>query len=148
MTGEVTDPDEYRLGYGSRVDRWAALVLPVLKELGTEELIARTGRKRSAVFEVLAGRSRPSGARADTYLAAAAGFASERLGEVGAEASPDRAGTLYCYLRELSGGRARRTCQWCGQPLPKGTRADARFCSARCRQALWRASLDSPLPNL
>ncbi len=123
MTGEVNDPDDYRIEYGSRIDRWGALVLPVLKELGPEELIARTGRKRSAAFEVMAGRSRPFGARADTYLTAAAGFANKRLREVGAEAAPDRAGTLYCYLRELSVGTVRRTCQWCGRRLPKRARA-------------------------
>ncbi len=42
----------------------------MLKELGSEELMARTGRKRSAVLEVLAGRSRPQGSRADVYLRA------------------------------------------------------------------------------
>lgn len=28
-------------------------------------------------------------------------------------------------------------CEWCGVPMP-GKRADARTCSKRCRQALWR----------
>jgi hypothetical protein len=33
-TGEITDPSEYRVRYGERVDRWTALVVPVLPQMG------------------------------------------------------------------------------------------------------------------
>jgi endogenous inhibitor of DNA gyrase (YacG/DUF329 family) len=37
--------------------------------------------------------------------------------------------------------RAARSCERCGDPLPAGLRAEARYCSKRCRQAASRASL-------
>jgi hypothetical protein len=55
--------------YGGRVDRWAALVVPVLRQMGVEEVMRRTGRGRSAAFQAVAGR-----AHAGTYLQAAAGY--------------------------------------------------------------------------
>lgn len=29
-------------------------------------------------------------------------------------------------------------CEWCGDPIGTATRADARYCSQRCRQSSWR----------
>ena len=40
LTGEIDDPEEYRVEYGPRGDRWSALVLSVLKELGANDLMA------------------------------------------------------------------------------------------------------------
>jgi endogenous inhibitor of DNA gyrase (YacG/DUF329 family) len=46
---------------------------------------------------------------------------------------------------------ASRSCARCGKPLPAGLRAEARYCSKRCRQAASRARLKdrprSPLPS-
>ncbi|HYB23475.1 MAG TPA: hypothetical protein VED41_06745 [Solirubrobacteraceae bacterium] len=43
-------------------------------------------------------------------------------------------------------GEASRSCERCGEPLPAGLRAEARFCSKRCRQAASRTRLkDRPV---
>ena len=46
---------------------------------------------------------------------------------------------------------ASRSCERCGEPLPAGLRAEARYCSKRCRQAASRARLEhrpsSPPPT-
>jgi hypothetical protein len=47
---EYTDP---------RRDEWTVKILPALKHMGAAEVQAISGMSRSAVFEVLAGRSRP-----------------------------------------------------------------------------------------
>jgi hypothetical protein len=50
----IINPDDYRSQYGNRGDRWTQLVLPVLRELGVKEVMRRTGREKSVVYEVLA----------------------------------------------------------------------------------------------
>jgi hypothetical protein len=47
---EYTDP---------RRDEWAIKVLPALKEMPIADLVKQSGMSRSALFDVLAGRSRP-----------------------------------------------------------------------------------------
>ena len=42
---------------------------------------------------------------------------------------------------------ASRSCERCGRPLPAGLRAEARYCSKRCRQAASRARLKDHLPS-
>ena len=44
-------------------------------------------------------------------------------------------------------GEASRSCERCGEPLPAGLRADARYCSKRCRQAASRARLQDRPPS-
>jgi hypothetical protein len=43
LTHEATDPGEYHLDLGSRENPWHTLVLPILRELGAQRLIAATG---------------------------------------------------------------------------------------------------------
>jgi hypothetical protein len=40
-------------------DEWAVKILPALKKISVDELVKAPGMSRSALFEVLAGRSRP-----------------------------------------------------------------------------------------
>ena len=40
-----------------------------------------------------------------------------------------------------------RSCERCGEPLPPGLRAEARYCSKRCRQATSRARLKDRPPS-
>ena len=40
-----------------------------------------------------------------------------------------------------------RSCERCGEPLPAGLRAEARYCSKRCRQAASRARLKDRPPS-
>jgi predicted nucleic acid-binding Zn ribbon protein len=42
---------------------------------------------------------------------------------------------------------ASRLCERCGEPLPAGLRAEARYCSKRCRQAAARARLNDRPPS-
>ena len=44
-------------------------------------------------------------------------------------------------------GEASRSCERCGVPLPAGLRAEARYCSKRCRQAASRARLKDLPPS-
>ena len=108
-TGEVTDPAEYRVEYGSRVDRWSVLVVPVLREMGAAEVARRTGRARRAV-ERAVRRSQPSRPHAATRAALtrlASGWAGERLGMATPPGDHASFGLLYSYLRRLQ-GRAER----------------------------------------
>jgi len=43
-------------------------------------------------------------------------------------------------------GEASSSCECCGKPLPVGLRAEARYCSKRCRQAASRARLKDRPP--
>lgn len=36
---------------------------------------------------------------------------------------------------------------WCGEPLPAGRRADARYCGVRCRVAALRARRENQAPR-
>ena len=69
--GIGNDPSSYRNQYGNRGNRWTQLVLPVLQELGVEEVMRRTGRQKSAVYEVLGGKEMKYGGPAAAYLTAA-----------------------------------------------------------------------------
>ena len=42
---------------------------------------------------------------------------------------------------------ASRSCERCGEPLPAGLRAEARYCSKRCRQAASRARVKDRPPS-
>lgn len=66
-TGITYDPDDYRSNYGNRGDRWSQLVLPILRSLGAEEVMKRSGRRKSAVYDVLAGNTRSTGAPAARF---------------------------------------------------------------------------------
>lgn len=70
--GLATNPDAYRSAYGNRGDRWTELVLPVLREIGVEDLMRLTGKSRSTVYNVLSGSWEPKyGGPASVYRSAA-----------------------------------------------------------------------------
>ncbi len=100
LTGAITDPDQYLETHGTRGDRWSELVVPVLNEMGAKEVMARTGRKKSAVYEAIAGRSRPTGSEAAPYRQAAAEWAAEHLRARSEYVPRHWAGVLY-RLRRL-----------------------------------------------
>lgn len=134
--GELAERDTYGITYGQRGDRWQLLVVPVLRQMGVDEVRRRTGRGRSAGFEAIAGRS-----RSRVYLDAAMWFARE----VSSSPLPlDGWAALYCYLQE-TGSRSDRTCAWCSRPLPAYLRADATYCSSACRKAANRARRSQPI---
>jgi hypothetical protein len=143
QTGEVTDPDDYLNTYGRRGSTWP-LVLEILRELGAPEVARRTGISRSAAYAVLRG-AQPHGDHARTYEALAVAYAVRRLDTWGTDAPAGAAPTLARYLAERDArGENIKRCAWDGQPIPTGRRADARFCSDRCRRAA--ARLRGPAP--
>jgi hypothetical protein len=97
-TGQTTDPADYQNTHGTRGDRWTELVLPVLHEMGIKEVIARTGRQKSAVYDARAGRSHPTGTEAAPYRQATIDWATERLQEQGERVPRHPDGILYRYL--------------------------------------------------
>ncbi|MFH1329807.1 MAG: hypothetical protein ABIJ48_04020 [Actinomycetota bacterium] len=132
LTGEITQPADYRTDYGVRADRWQQLALPVLRELGAAKVAEATGKGRSAVFEAISGRSHPAGQRQTPYRDAAVEHAAASLRTSGVQVPRHPWGILYHYLRER-GDRLVRRCAGCGQPIPPERRADAIYCSDRCR---------------
>ncbi|MEX1134685.1 MAG: hypothetical protein WED83_07570 [Acidimicrobiia bacterium] len=135
-TGIIDDPDDYRTEYGNRGDRWSQLVLPFLDALGAEEVMRRTGRSRSAVYEVLGGRTKGTGVPSAKYREVAIEEAANRLRGTGLPVPRHPYGVLYLARTLLAD--AVKLCDWCHQPLPKGTRRDARY-HAECRRAAQRA---------
>ena len=142
LTGEVTDKGEYRNDYGTRGDPWEQLVLPMLNDMGAAMLIA-DGIPSATVYRLLSEPRQPRTATRDRLQAAAATFATEQLGNWGVRAPSGDFQALAAYQteRERRGESARR-CLWCGQPMPPGARADARYHSDACRQAARRARLN------
>ena len=142
LTGEVTDKGEYRNDYGTRSDPWYQLILPVLKDMGAASLIA-LGIPSASAYRALSEPRRPRRANRERLQSAAVAFASERLTECELAVASRAPEVLAAYLgeRERRGESARR-CVWCGEPMPPGTRADARYHSNACRQAARRARLN------
>ena len=124
LSGEVTDPDEYRTGYGERQDRWQALVVPVLRKIGAAEVAARSDQSRRAVERAIRREDPtvPHRSSQAEYVRVAADWAAERL-RGGARSSRSGLGTLYCYSQDagLSGSRLTCACG-CGRALPPGHR--------------------------
>jgi len=124
--GELAESDAYGIAYGDRADRWEHLLVPVLRLMGVDEIMKRTERSRSSVFEAIAGRS-----RSKLYLNAALDFA-RATGQ--RELPADAWAALYCFCQQHATDLL-RLCQNCGRRLPSSMRADARYCSGTCRQA-------------
>jgi hypothetical protein len=73
------------------------------------------------------------------------------LAPVAVAAGDTLRGSADGSMRETSpaagAGDASRSCERCGEPLPAGLRAEARYCSKRCRQASSRARLKDRPPS-
>jgi predicted nucleic acid-binding Zn ribbon protein len=92
------------------------------------------GERGGQKFEELLSAPRQPYRSPITSAAVAAGDASR--------ASVPRAGRGAAPAGAPEGSRS---CERCGEPLPAGLRAEARYCSKRCRQAASRARLkDGP----
>ena len=133
------DPDEYRSQYGSRGDRWTRLVLPALEAIGPEELAKRANRSIGTVYEVLKGDTRSAGTPAARYREIAVEEARHRLERDGQRVPRHPYGALY-RARPLFETDTIKLCQWCGEPLPRGLRRDAKYHES-CRKQAYEASL-------
>ncbi len=141
LTGEVTDRGEYRNDYGMRGDPWQEVILPVLIDMGATRIVAH-GIPTATAYRALSEPRRPRRANRERLQATAVAFASERLSEweLAVPAHPPEVLTAYLVERERRGESTRR-CVWCGEPMPPGMRADARYHNDACRQAAQRARL-------
>jgi hypothetical protein len=64
-----------------------------------KEIMAHTGKKKSAVYEARGGRSHPTGREAKPYVEAAVEWATQRLIEQGIRPHRHPYGLLYRYIR-------------------------------------------------
>ena len=101
-----------------------------------ERQVVIAGERGGQKFEELLSAPRQLYRPAVTPVAVSAGDASR------ASAARARRGTSPAGAREAS-----RSCERCGEPLPAGLRAEARYCSKRCRQAASRARLKDRPPS-
>ena len=105
-----------------------------------ERQVVIAGKRGGEKFEELLSASRQLYRRPVTPVAVSTGDVSR------AAAARAGRGTSPAGAREAS-----RSCERCGEPLPAGLRAEARYCSKRCRQAASRARLkdrpSSPPPS-
>lgn len=98
-TGQITHPDDYLETHGTRANRWNTLVVPVLAAMTAKEIMIRTGKGKSAVYEARGGRSHPTPGEATRYVEAAVEWATRQLQAQGVRPPRDQWGLLYRYLR-------------------------------------------------
>jgi hypothetical protein len=105
LTGEVTDPDEYRNRYGQRAQRWDILVKPILRQMGSSLVALRSGRSRSAVERATRDLSptTPHSSSIGLYRQVASDWVKETTTLGGSEW-----GILYQAARRSSGDGERR----------------------------------------
>jgi hypothetical protein len=134
VMGVVVDPTEYRTEFGSRADPWTELVLPVLRAIGTTEIVARTsGAWRSSIERAL---SRKVTSRRKVELRdIAATYAAERLKLDGIAPGADELVTLADFQRL---GLGQRLCNCgCRRAVPSSR---SRWYSDACRKRADRHS--------
>lgn len=139
LTGEVTDPSDYRTDYGGRADRWRTLVVPVLRSiqdyLETKGLAVRVGQHRRSVERVLRPDApvTPHASTRGRYTTVAAGWIRDVLSQRGASSGPSDFGALWCGAeREVV---ISRVCEVCGRPV---TDRRARYCGTTCKKRAYR----------
>jgi hypothetical protein len=136
LTLVTLDPTASRNAYGTRTEMWP-IVLDALRDAGAQTLLA-AGLPHSTVYTVFAG-TRPRANRS-IYREVAARHAEAALRDWDVDVPASLIGLLAAYGREREARGANiRACKWCGRPLPKDARADARYDSPACRQAARRA---------
>lgn len=82
LSGEVTNPREYRSDYGPREDPWQALVVPVLRMVGAASAATAAGCSRRAVERAIRerGASLPRPATQARLMQAAADWTRAVVG--------------------------------------------------------------------
>ena len=97
-TGVTNELGQYRGNYGSRADRFTQLVIPSLPDMGVDEVMRRTGRKKSAAYAVLAGKLKKRRSPAAGYRDVTVEYATEKLQRAGVHAPRHAYGVLYTWL--------------------------------------------------
>jgi hypothetical protein len=98
LSGEVTNPEEYRTEYGERADRWSLLVVPVLREMGAANVAELTGISRRAVERALRLEvpSMPHISKRGIYLRVASGRLTHQS-PAPADLAPGIYASLHCF---------------------------------------------------
>jgi len=138
LSGEVTDPAEYRSDFGPREDPWRSLVVPVLRAMGAAAAAEAVGCSRRAVERaILEGEATmPHGATKARLVEVAAGWART---ELGAAAPAGDAAGLYALLQRKP--RTRICGCGCGRELQPGQRI---WWSEVCRKRVARRTTRKP----
>jgi hypothetical protein len=98
----------------------------------------RTGRSRSAVYEVLGGRTKGTGVPSSKYRDVAIKEATDRLQNLGSRLPRHPYGVLYRASEQAKGGV--RHCAYCHRALEDGVRRDALY-HPSCRSSAHRMDL-------
>ena len=116
------------------LERWNALIRPILEELGSARLVELTGFSRSSVQDNLRDRHTPRPERYRSYARLATREAARRLAawHVSVDGM-DGTQIIELFADERARRRDWRRCESCDAPLVI-RRFDMRFCSDRCRQ--------------
>jgi hypothetical protein len=109
----------------------------VLRDIGADELVARSGVSRSALGALCAGTSRPRATRARHLCALAADYARHAIGE---EANELRDVVVLAAFKEVR-ANSPRACPECGGQL---TSSRARYCGSKCRKRASRKRAGDP----
>jgi hypothetical protein len=96
----VLEPGDYQTTYGSRVDPWSDLVLPVLREIGARALAEQTGFKIRSIYDVLNRGVRPHQRRRVVYEERAIERACSGLEALGEAIPAGATASLRRYLQE------------------------------------------------
>jgi hypothetical protein len=120
LSGEITDPHDYRTDYGRRDDEWR-LVLAAIDRIGAATVARRAGVHRRTIERYRRGAS-PHPRTRVKVTGAVAEIAARELG--GATGSP------HALIAQLLDNRPRVCECGCGRQLPLGRR---RWFEDRCR---------------
>jgi hypothetical protein len=98
LSGEVLELRQYQTSYGSRVDPWTELYLPVLKEIGARALAEQTEFKVRSIYDVLNRGVRPHLRRRANYEQCAIAHSRAVLTALGEQVPTSSAAILRTYL--------------------------------------------------
>jgi hypothetical protein len=128
LHGLIADEDEVTNEYRDpNNDPFVLFVVPVLKSMRRERLVALSDMHADSVKRILAGRV-PRAKVRERLTSIAAEHARKVLSSRGDEVPKSSVAVLHRCLEVSRGGQ--RTCPMCGEPV---TSARATYCGARCR---------------
>lgn len=132
LTGETTDPADYRLSLGIREEQWPTLVAPVLRRVGIPELVRRRLGSRRALERAVLGTEPavPHGERRERLTATAVDFASAEMRRRGLPLADDGVARLADYRRAVAPEPRLCACG-CGRSLSS---ARQKWATDACRK--------------
>jgi hypothetical protein len=134
--GLIDSPDQLHTTYTDpRRDVWKRLWLPVLLDLPGGELAQRARMGKSAIAEILAGRSRPHASNARRLKRIAARHATAQLEAWRLPVPGHQLGRLHAYLEARVDHHPISLCPVCRTLV---LQPRARYCGTACKQKAYR----------